>query len=300
MRWMVLPLFAIACSHSMPPPPPLAVPPHIAAQPAQPHSSALPAVPPPAPDGGVEMADLAAPITAAGVETPVGLDWTPEIAAQPASATFKNVKVLGAVSSARFMAAMQSLRADLGEKCDACHLVEQKDFASDEKKPKQRARDMIRMTDEIDTRTFGGKSRVTCWTCHRGELQPKTPPFPRDLHEPFARLSEEELEKPAEQVFKDVRELKGMKARQFGLLMGWFSSQLGVKCSHCHDEAGFEKDTPKKTRAREMLQMTSYVAADWYNTNDSPIGCGTCHRGNPEPPRTSRDLAATILPAEHP
>src|SRR3954447_20445768 len=201
MRWSVL-LLAVACARTMnmPPPSPLAVPKETAAQPAsapeRPDASTVEvggdAGTPdagladagiadagladagladagtalaPADAGVPPLVDLASPITAAGMETPAGLDWTPEVRAQPASKTFKNVKLLGDLTSERFMAAMQSMRANLGQKCAMCHLVAEKDFPSDDKKQKQRARDMIRMTAEIDRRTFEGKNAATASTC---------------------------------------------------------------------------------------------------------------------------------------
>jgi len=84
-------------------------------------------------DGGATRADLVSPITAAGSETPVGLEWG-EKGDEPAAKIFKNVKVLGELKGNRFMAGMQSMRANLGEKCRMCHLVKQKDFANDTKK----------------------------------------------------------------------------------------------------------------------------------------------------------------------
>jgi hypothetical protein len=243
-------------------------------------------------DGGVGLLqDLASPITAAGSETALGLDWTPQIRQQPASKTFKNVKLLGDLPSERFMAAMQSMRANLGQKCAMCHLVEQKDFPSDQRKEKLRARDMIRMTAEIDRRTFSGKLAVTCFTCHRGDEEPPKMSFSKELPEGFAKnLTPEQLKQPAPQVFKDVRVLGDMDARNFGLIMGWFAQELGVKCTHCHQEGDFAADTPKKTRAREMLEMTGWIAKGYYHGNDSPIGCGTCHRGKVTPARTQKDI----------
>src|SRR3954462_1818753 len=326
MRWSVL-LLAVACARTMnmPPPSPLAVPKETAAQPAsapeRPDASTVEVggdagiadagladagladagladagladagtALAPADAGGPPLVDLASPITAAGMEPPAGPARPPEGRPRPASKTVKNVKLLGDLTSERFMAAMQSMRANLGQKCAMCHLVAEKDFPSDEKKEKLRARDMIRMTAEIDRRTFEGKNRVTCFTCHRGEEEPPKMNFNQALPKPFLRLSPEQLKLPAEQVFKDVRELKGTDAKNFGLIMGWFAQELGVQCTHCHVDGDFVKDTPKKTRAREMLQMAGYIGKEFYPPNDSPVGCGTCHRGHAEPPRTAKDI----------
>jgi hypothetical protein len=227
-------------------------------------------------------ADAVSPMTAAGVEKPAGLDWGAK-GNDPAGSLFKNVQVLKDVTGDRFMAGMQSMRANLGVKCTACHDVAGKDFASDKKKNKERARRMIRMTAEINQRTFNAQPVVTCWACHRGkEEPPKMKAFGTMLPGPFRKLSAADLKKPAEQVFKDVKALKGVDGKNFGLIMGWFARELGVKCTYCHKEGDFAAATDKKDRARQMLAMTGYVADDFYKGN-SPIGCGTCHRGEPIP-----------------
>ena len=313
MRSTPLLLLALACSHAQPEPAPLAVPPENAAGPAAipdvgvavgdggfvPVDAGVPrdaggfdgGVPdagaPASRDGGAARADLASPITAAGSETPVGLEWGNK-GEQAAHALFKNVKVLGELSGDRFMAAMQSMKANLGEKCADCHRAKEKDFDSDAKKEKRRAREMIRMTEEINRRSFQGEVRVTCWMCHRGEEEPASRPFAKQLPKELAKLTPAQLKEPADKVFKDVRALKGMDARSFAFIMGWFSRELGVKCTHCHEQGDFAAEHKEKTRAREMLQMTGYIGAGYYG-NNSPVGCGTCHRGKAVPARTPGD-----------
>ena len=292
MRRTPLLLLALACSHAQPEPAPLSVPAEKAAGPANlPDAGVEDAGTPDAgsADGGATRADLVSPITAAGSETPVGLEWG-EKGDEPAAKIFKNVKVLGELKGNRFMAGMQSMRANLGEKCRMCHLVKQKDFANDTKKEKRRAREMIRMNEEINRRTFGGEVKVTCWMCHRGQEEPEKRPFAKEIPDEFEQiLSPNDLREPVEKVFKDVRVLKGMDARQFALIMGWFEKELGVECEHCHGKKGdFAAEEPKKVRSWEMLEMASYIA-DGYYGGKSPVTCGTCHRGKAVPARTPGD-----------
>jgi len=65
----------------------------------------------------------------------------------------------------------------LGVQCIYCHV--QGNFASDENPKKEAARQMIRMSQAINANFPDGKMRVTCYTCHRGEAEPKTAPEPR-------------------------------------------------------------------------------------------------------------------------
>jgi hypothetical protein len=83
---------------------------------------------------------------------------------------------------------MTRYEKQLGVTCLYCHVKtkpdvfpERMDFASDEKPEKSIAREMIRMTNRINYKYFGGKKHedilrvqtvVTCKTCHRGLPKP--------------------------------------------------------------------------------------------------------------------------------
>jgi len=85
----------------------------------------------------------------------------------------KNLKVLK-IPTSELIPTMRSYTVALGVKCDACHV--QGDFANDEKHMKQVARMMIVMAQEINAKFPDGKVHVTCYTCHRGDEEPKTAP----------------------------------------------------------------------------------------------------------------------------
>ncbi len=81
---------------------------------------------------------------------------------------------------------MRNFTADLGVRCTHCHVGEEGnplstfDFASDEKRTKLVAREMMRMVEDINTRlqTLPGRAadglQVTCATCHHGLSRPMT------------------------------------------------------------------------------------------------------------------------------
>jgi Photosynthetic reaction centre cytochrome C subunit len=85
----------------------------------------------------------------------------------------KNLKVLK-VPPAELIPLMRSYTAALGVKCEHCHV--QGNFASDDKPTKETARMMITMAQEINAKFPDGKVHVTCYTCHRGDVEPKTTP----------------------------------------------------------------------------------------------------------------------------
>jgi hypothetical protein len=85
----------------------------------------------------------------------------------------KNLKVLKA-PAAELMPIMRSFSAGLGVQCDFCHV--KGDFSSDDNPHKDIARKMIVMAEHINSNFPDGKVHVTCYTCHRGEEEPKTEP----------------------------------------------------------------------------------------------------------------------------
>jgi Photosynthetic reaction centre cytochrome C subunit len=94
------------------------------------------------------------------------------------------VKVLTGLTVPQFEREMQHFVQATGLGCGGCHLG-RGNFASDENPRKVKARQMIEMTKALNTQFFGsyvapeGEStlgRVTCYTCHQGDLKPKIAP----------------------------------------------------------------------------------------------------------------------------
>jgi hypothetical protein len=95
--------------------------------------------------------------------------------ASAARADQKNVQVLTGLSDLELQRGMNMIRASLGVNCDYCHVNDDKkgwDFGSDAKKEKETARDMIQMTEKLNREQFGGRSIISCNTCHRGSTHP--------------------------------------------------------------------------------------------------------------------------------
>jgi hypothetical protein len=108
----------------------------------------------------------------------IGAAWAQQPPVEPAKPRTppepKNLKVLK-VPASEIIPLMRAYSASLGVKCNHCHI--QGNFASDENPHKEIARMMISMTQEINAKFEGDKAHVSCFTCHRGETEPKiTPP----------------------------------------------------------------------------------------------------------------------------
>ena len=97
---------------------------------------------------------------------------------------YKNLKVLEKnISEQQMELIMKEFKTALGVKCNFCHTASKMDstkmdFASDENKHKHISRDMMRMTNRINKQYFKSvqEGGVRCFTCHRGEKEPKDPP----------------------------------------------------------------------------------------------------------------------------
>jgi photosynthetic reaction center cytochrome c subunit len=96
-------------------------------------------------------------------------------AAQAAESAYKNIQVLKGTPAEQLIPTMRFITASLGVECSYCHVPER--FEKDDKKPKQIARDMMRMMFTIDKGSFAGMREVTCYSCHRGSPKPQGDPM---------------------------------------------------------------------------------------------------------------------------
>jgi photosynthetic reaction center cytochrome c subunit len=89
--------------------------------------------------------------------------------------------------------------------------------------------------------------------------------------------------KTAEQVFKNIIQLKGTPADQLTPAMQFISASLGVECEFCHVQGKFELDdkAAKKT-ARQMMAMTTAINKDSFGGR-LQVTCNSCHRGSTRP-----------------
>ena len=120
---------------------------------------------------------------------------------------FKNIKTLKGIPADQLIPAMQFITASLGVECEFCHV--QGAFEKDDKKPKLAARKMMEMMFAIDKENFEGHREVTCYSCHRGSIDPvATPVVMMEEPKPGAQEAKkpeggekEESGPPADQLF---------------------------------------------------------------------------------------------------
>ena len=107
----------------------------------------------------------------------------PTMEGKTAEQFYKNIKAMNGTPADQLIESMHLIRGALGVDCEFCH--DDPDRSTDTKKPKEVARDMIRMMMAINKDNFKGGQEVTCYTCHRGNAIPATtlvlPPVPKDV-----------------------------------------------------------------------------------------------------------------------
>ena len=96
-------------------------------------------------------------------------------------------------------------------------------------------------------------------------------------------------EKPllAEQVFKNVRVLRGISVDDFLGTMGIMVAALQSDCADCHVGAGTDNvdwaaDTPRKVMARAMVNMVANINKTNFGGRQL-VTCWTCHRNRDKP-----------------
>jgi hypothetical protein len=106
----------------------------------------------------------------------------------------------------------------------------------------------------------------------------------------LAVVSGQSPPKTSDTVFKNIQVLKGIPVDDFMGTMGVMCVSLGMDCADCHNNAGTEKvdwaaDTPRKVRARRMVQMVAAINRDNFSGRQM-VTCWSCHHGRDRPATT--------------
>ena len=105
--------------------------------------------------------------------------------------------------------------------------------------------------------------------------------------------------KTAEEVYKNIVQLKGTPADQLMPAMQFMASSLGVECTFCHVAGKMEADDKQaKKTAREMIAMTAAINKDSFRGRPQ-VTCFSCHHGAEHPVNTPpvMDADAPARPA---
>ncbi len=218
----------------------------------------------------------------------------------PAEQVFKNIEILKGKPASRLPGMMKALNGQLGVECTHCHVAGA--WEKEEPEAKRTARRMFKMIGNVSQKYIDGKTEVTCWTCHHGGPKPsnggaeidaamaKLPAERQQLIASLINLVAADKEKPAEEVFQNIRVLNGVSAERMVRVMGVFTVVLGVDCSHCHVADQWDDDHPAKEIARKMVRMVPDINQQLFD-GQPKVACWTCHRGAVKPEATPKSPA---------
>jgi hypothetical protein len=104
-----------------------------------------------------------------------------------------------------------------------------------------------------------------------------------------ASAQQDDENKPAESVYKNIQVLKGIKAGALIPTMVFIRSSLGVECNFCHVSQPkwspeLDQKDQKKT-ARRMILMMRQINRHNFN-GETWVTCATCHQGHSQPGKT--------------
>jgi hypothetical protein len=93
---------------------------------------------------------------------------------KPASQVYKNLKILNDIPSEQLLPSMRFISTALGVECEFCHTGTR----SEDTPNKEMGRKMLVMMLALDKSSFDGRLDITCFTCHRGSINPVVNPTP--------------------------------------------------------------------------------------------------------------------------
>jgi len=161
---------------------------------------------------------------------------------QMAEEAFKDIRILKGIPVDEFMDVMGMFSASLGYCCTDCHVKEAVGniAAFAVQTPKiQTARRMITMVNTINTGSFGGAKRVSCFTCHHGSDTPEVAP--------------------------DLR-------LQYGAPPDPDPNAMGIATSAVSPQPLFDKYIQAIGGAQRLANFTSFVAAGTYTGYETGAG----------------------------
>ena len=199
----------------------------------------------------------------------------PEQKPQMAEEVFKNIQVLKGIPVDEFMDTMGMFAAATTKDCTGCHAPEILSGARDAfAKPTpmiQMARMMTVMMNNIDRQYFGGRKRVTCYTCHTGTpapgrvpnlaIQYGTPPPENPNAMDFIALPDRANEVDAIfakyiQAIGGAQRLSGVTSLvASGTYAGWDTAQSEVPVEIFAQSAGPDDDDRSPERGHQYLDL---------------------------------------------
>ena len=93
---------------------------------------------------------------------------------ETAGQKFKSIKVLNEMPADQMGKVMNMMSASLGVNCKFCHASNDGEYEKEGFEHKDIARQMLKMTFEMNKNYFDGRTEINCATCHQGRPHPQS------------------------------------------------------------------------------------------------------------------------------
>ncbi len=140
---------------------------------------------------------------------PKGETQTKQI--ETAGQKFKSIKVLNEMPADQMGKVMNMMAASLGVDCKFCHASNDGDYEKEGFEHKDMARQMLKMTFEMNKSYFEGRPEINCNSCHQGKSHPQ-PSFPLKPVEQETRPAQPDKKPTVEEILAKYETALGGKA----------------------------------------------------------------------------------------
>ena len=96
---------------------------------------------------------------------------------ETAGQKFKSIKVLNDMPADQMGKVMNMMAASLGVNCKFCHASNDGDYEKEGFEHKDIARNMLKMTFDLNKNYFDGRPEINCNSCHQGKAHPGDGPL---------------------------------------------------------------------------------------------------------------------------
>jgi photosynthetic reaction center cytochrome c subunit len=103
----------------------------------------------------------------------LGSEGNTQTKVETAGQKFKSIKVLNEMPADQMGKVMNMMAASLGVNCKFCHAANDGDYEKEGFEHKDTARQMLKMTFEMNKNYFEGRPEINCNSCHQGKSHPQ-------------------------------------------------------------------------------------------------------------------------------
>jgi hypothetical protein len=144
---------------------------------------------------------------------------------ETAGQKFKSIKVLNNMPADQMGKVMNMMSASLGVDCKFCHTSNDGDYEKEGIDHKDTAREMLKMTFELNKNYFNGRPEINCNTCHKGISHPQ-PSFPlAPAAAPIESPKQPDVKPTVDQILANYEKALGGKANLAKVNSRWIKAK---------------------------------------------------------------------------